>query len=241
MQFFDDKQAINFQQFGYTHLAIIFLLIISILLIYFFRHKIRNHSVIDRSIRISIITINITFCGLYYYWLSYNQYSLVKTGLPLHLCSLSTFLITYALLTKSRKVFEVLYFWSLGAIFAIITPNLSHGANNCLFYCFFITHIIIVIGTIYLLIVHKYNITFNSFLKTANYTIILFFTTYLVNKKFDSNYMFTNLPVNDTPLEVIEKLPMFNTYLIPLFIFGFVICFLFYTPWLFINRLSQFK
>lgn len=241
MRFFDDARADKFHLFSTTHLSIIFFLFISIILIYIFRKRIRNNPTLDRSIRISLITLNILFCGFYYYWLIYNQYSFIENGLPLHLCSLSTFLITYALITRSRRVFEVLYFWSIGALFAIITPNITQGTNNALFYSFFITHIIIVIGTIYLLLIYRYNITFKSLVNTSNYTIVLFFITYIFNKKYDANYMFTNLPVNDTPLEIMEKLPMFNTYLIPLFIFGFFVCFLIYSPWLFINRLPQEK
>lgn len=51
----------------------------------------------------------------------------MANNLPLQLCAMSELLAITFLLTKSQMVYELLIFWSAGAIHAFITPELTHG------------------------------------------------------------------------------------------------------------------
>ncbi len=86
---------------------------------------------------------------LFYSWATDRLY--IGNILPMHLCDWATFIVVAALLTRSKFLCDLSYFWGLGAtIHAIITPNLAGGVP--LFYCvgFFVSHcgIIVAVGVL---------------------------------------------------------------------------------------------
>ncbi|MBL7837586.1 MAG: TIGR02206 family membrane protein [Bacteroidetes bacterium] len=60
------------------------------------------------------------------YFLSLGDWHL-KTNLPLHLCAMSEILSVFLLFSGSQLLYEMLIFWSAGAIHAFITPEMTHG------------------------------------------------------------------------------------------------------------------
>jgi len=74
----------------------------------------------------------------------------LRNSLPLHICGMGTYLTAWALLRRSRRVFEVAYFWGLGgSLQAVLTPNLAFGWPSYYFVRFFITHGGIVAGVVF--------------------------------------------------------------------------------------------
>lgn len=47
--------------------------------------------------------------------------------LPLHMCNLTLIIAILTMLTKSQKLFQLTYFWCLGALFAVITPDIKYS------------------------------------------------------------------------------------------------------------------
>jgi hypothetical integral membrane protein (TIGR02206 family) len=67
--------------------------------------------------------------------------------LPLHLCDLAIFVAVFALLTRSRLVSEVLYYWALaGTTLAILTPDVSGSFPDWRWIAYFTTHGLVVVS-----------------------------------------------------------------------------------------------
>lgn len=60
------------------------------------------------------------------YYSSIGDWNL-RNNLPLQLCAMSEMIAIGMLLTGSQQLYELLIFWSAGAIHAFITPELTHG------------------------------------------------------------------------------------------------------------------
>ena len=87
--------------------------------------------------------------------------------LPLQLCDWAMFVIIVAMWTGRRSWFEVAYFWGIGGTLqALITPNLRYGFPDLRFISFFVAHSVIIIGIIFLMLVHRYRPRPASILRT---------------------------------------------------------------------------
>jgi hypothetical integral membrane protein (TIGR02206 family) len=72
-------------------------------------------------------------------------------GLPLQMCDLTLWLTVVALLTLSRRVYEVAYFWGLtGSVMAVLTPDLWAAFPSYPAAHFFLEHGGVVAGILFL-------------------------------------------------------------------------------------------
>ena len=77
--------------------------------------------------------------------------------LPLQLCDWGMVVVIVAMWSESRRWFEVAYFWGLGGTLqAILTPNLFYGFPDLRFVSFFVSHSGIIIGVIFIMLIHRY-------------------------------------------------------------------------------------
>ena len=60
--------------------------------------------------------------------------------LPLHFCDATLFVAAWALVTLRQAACEVSYFWSVGSLFALATPDLSSGPPDPMFFLYFAVH-----------------------------------------------------------------------------------------------------
>jgi hypothetical integral membrane protein (TIGR02206 family) len=116
----------------------------------------------------------------------------IQTMLPLHLCSLLVFLSALALLTKSHRIYEFVYFLGIGgALQALLTPDLGiYGFLHFRFFQSFIAHGSIITTAIYLTVIEQFRPTPKS-----PQRVILALTLYalfvgLINSFLKSNYLF---------------------------------------------------
>jgi hypothetical integral membrane protein (TIGR02206 family) len=66
--------------------------------------------------------------------------------LPLHLCDFLVLVAVYALLTLRRLACELLYFWSVGTLLAMVTPDLGFGFPHPAFLVYFALHGAVVVA-----------------------------------------------------------------------------------------------
>jgi hypothetical integral membrane protein (TIGR02206 family) len=89
------------------------------------------------------------------YWIAYNTWWNwhgldARTGLPLQACDISGVAAPIALLTQSRPLRSMLYFWAFGfATQAFIQPTLTVGPVYILFWAFWTAHTLILACAIY--------------------------------------------------------------------------------------------
>jgi len=99
--------------------------------------------------------------------------------------------IIVALLTGSRRWFEIAYFWGIGGTLqALLTPNLPFGWPDLRFISFFVAHSGIIVGIIFMMLVHRYRPYPSSILRTILWTEVYFIVVVTVDNLTGLNYGF---------------------------------------------------
>ncbi|MDO4690039.1 MAG: TIGR02206 family membrane protein [Fusobacterium sp.] len=114
--------------------------------------------------------------------------------LPLHLCNLTIILAGIMMLTTSKAVFQPLYFWGIGALFAIITPELKEGMRDFASISFFITHFFIIFSIAYGIIHFNFRVTKAGAIGSFIFLNLVAFGLYFLNERLGTNYLYVNRP-----------------------------------------------
>ena len=205
LEFFNYKHnPLNqFEPFSLNHTIPLILIIIGVWLIYSFRNRLAN-SKNENIIRYSIATIAILLEVSFQIWQMYFGVWNFAESLPLHLCRLTNYLGIIAMFTKSYKIFEIAYFWSLGGVVSILFPDILHGPDRYRYYHFIASHMLFFFMYMYMLFVLRFRLDFNSFKKSyLTLLILVLFVVIPVNNIFDMNYMYLLYPA-DTPFSIFE-------------------------------------
>lgn len=130
--------------------------------------------------------------------------------LPLALCNIALLFCSYYLFTKKEWAFNVFYYFSFGAIVAIVQPDFKIYHLNLYVYNFIFIHAIEIIMVIYII---KYmKPTMNAFyfeITIAVFTLIATFD-YIFNYIFGTNYLF----INDYVIPALRIIKNKNVYTI---------------------------
>lgn len=145
--------------------------------------------------------------------LSYRHIYVVEpiySLLPLHMCNLTLIIAILTMLTKSQKLFQLTYYWCLGALFAVITPDIKYSFPHPLTLSFYITHFYLLFAAIYGILFFNFKPTFkgwvNSFITLNIFAFIIFF----INKKLGTNYLYVNrIPDFSSPLDYFGQWPYY--------------------------------
>lgn len=130
--------------------------------------------------------------------------------LPLHMCNLTLIIAILTMLTKSQKLFQLTYYWCLGALFAVITPDIKYSFPHPLTLSFYITHFYLLFAAIYGILFFNFKPTFkgwvNAFITLNIFAFIIFF----INKKLGTNYLYVNrIPDFSSPLDYFGQWPYY--------------------------------
>ena len=130
--------------------------------------------------------------------------------LPLHMCNLTLIIAILTMLTKSQKLFQLTYYWCLGALFAVITPDIKYSFPHPLTLSFYITHFYLLFAAIYGILFFNFKPTFkgwvNAFITLNIFAFIIFF----INKKLGTNYLYINkIPDFSSPLDYFGQWPYY--------------------------------
>jgi len=114
--------------------------------------------------------------------------------LPLHLCPIVIILSIFMMFFHSEILFQPVYFWSIGAFFAILMPDIRDGMSNFASQSFFITHFFILFSTAYAFVHFRFRPTKAGFLCSFLLLVTLAFIMYFVNNKLGTNFLYVNHP-----------------------------------------------
>ena len=114
--------------------------------------------------------------------------------LPLHLCPIVIILSIFMMFFHSEVLFQPVYFWSIGAFFAILMPDIRDGMSNFASQSFFITHFFILFSTVYAFVHFRFRPTKAGFLCSFLLLVTLAFIMYFVNNKLGTNFLYVNHP-----------------------------------------------
>jgi len=226
--FFSDEIGIELSFLGPWHLLQIFITGLVIFLIIRYKDNIRDskhESIIRYIIGGTLIVIQLS----YYIWSAYvGKLSLVN-NLPLGVCTINIFVSIYIILSKNVKVFNIIYFWGLGAILSVVFPDMSFGPDRYRYYQFFYAHMMFLWIYMYMIFVHGYRPGLKDFRNSA---VLLFIIAVCIALPLsfilDHNYMFM-LNAGGTPLEILEPLGQ-TIYVIGTVLVMLVIMAIYYSP-----------
>ena len=213
MLFFSETTGVPFEVFGPLHLFLLFFVLCGILLIYCFRKPLRKFKY-NNQLRYIFAGILFTNMTVYYISLAMMGYYDVRKHLPLEFCFITGYLFMYILVTQNRKLYRVIYFFTImGPLPAMLWPNLSGSYDRFIFYQFFISHHLMMLMSFYTLIVFQYQVEPKDALHAFGWAVVLFGSVYGINLTFGTNYiMQSKLP--DT---VLNLYPFLRSFDVPIF------------------------
>lgn len=111
---------------------------------------------VERTIRLAlaaILVVNEVAYWVYGMTVSSDVRTYLANFLPLHLCGVAVFVTAWALVRPTTLVCEAAYFWGLaGTLQAIITPEVKFAFPDYRFIEFFINHVGIVTGALFVVL-----------------------------------------------------------------------------------------
>ena len=114
----------------------------------------------------------------------------IADSIPLHFCNFALIIASLYLITKKSIFFNILYFFSFGALAAIILPGVGKYYTHFYVYLFMINHFFEIATVLFGFIYMKEQITFTGYRVSILVTSILFIISFFYNKLFGTNFMF---------------------------------------------------
>jgi len=132
------------------------------------------------------------------------------TGLPLQLCDFGWLVACLALLTGSRRMYALLYFWGLTlCIQGVVTPDLDDVFPQLQFFGFWVRHIAPVWAAVYV-VGARIGPTWRGFRFTVLVTTVWAAAVMGLNFVIGSNYGYLNgKPSVDTALDLLGPWPWY--------------------------------
>lgn len=148
--------------------------------------------------------------------------------LPLHLCNITLIFIIIMMLSGSKTLFQLCFYWSVGAIFAVATPDVKYSFPNFMTVSFFITHFYILFAVAYFYIYFNFRPAIWGYF-TAFFTInFICLGVYFLNVHLGTNYLYVNrVPSFSSPLNYFGEWPY---YIIVVELIYIILTYLLYLP-----------
>ena len=226
----------SFDLFGPAHLITMFLLLIAGIMIVW---AARRWASTDQARKTAIamgtfMIVQEVFDRSCHHFLKGEPLSEV---LPFHLCGMSVVLAAIMLITQSRWIYELVYFWGLvGASMAILTPDIKYAFPNIVYITYFTSHALIVIGVFYMTFIFQYRPTLWSLAKALVLTNVYMLLVIPINLVLDTNYLFLrHKPVGITLFDAFGPWPW---YIPGLEVVGTLLFAAVYLPWFIKDRLA---
>lgn len=138
----------NFHLFGAAHVIILAAVIALGALLALVQRRLLGER---KWLRVGLGIFLLADAAGWYSYLGASGQHIFPWQLPLELCNIVFFLVMYVLLTGSRGVFDVAYYWALaGSAMALLTPNLWEHFPSVSTVQFFVAHGLVVSATLYL-------------------------------------------------------------------------------------------
>jgi len=188
-----------------------------------FRKPLRSHRA-NRNVKYALVAVlvssEISLQAWYGITENWGIYSL-----PLQLCSVMVWLSAIVLLTGNRKLYDVTFFLGiLGALQALLTPNLDAGYPEFRYFHFFIAHGAIIGASLFLTVIEGYRPTTKSVFRALGWLHVIAIPAAIANAATGSNFMFLARKPNTASL--LDLLAPWPWYLLQLEGVALALCFL---------------
>ncbi|WP_239613628.1 YwaF family protein [Cohnella mopanensis] len=187
-----------------------------------FRKRLRSKRA-NRNARYALVAV-LVGCELslqFWYGLTDNWglYSL-----PFQLCSIMMWLSALLLLTRNRKLYEITFFLGImGAMQALLTPNLDATYPEFRYFHFFIAHGAIIGSSVFLTVIEGYRPTVSSVFRAIGWLHVLAIPAAITNSVAGTNFMF--LARKPDTASLLDLLAPWPWYLLQLELVALLLCF----------------
>lgn len=132
------------------------------------------------------------------------------TILPLHLCNIVLIFAILGSIFRFTPFIDAAFFWSIGAIFAIITPEVRETFPSFFNISFFVTHFFIIFNVFVEYILFKYRPTASSWLGCLFGLNLIAASVYFINLTINTNYLYINhKPSFKSPIDALGPWPTY--------------------------------
>ncbi len=217
-----------FEVFGFNHvIAIIITFSLAVGLPILLKN--RRFSFLREPYRYFLFGAHLTFEITYRLWYIFFMPEKIVTHLGLHLCGIAIFINLVTLLTKNVKLYEIVYFWGLGAApQAILTPDIGvWGFPHYHFFHVFISHGLLVSSILFLTLVDGLRPRKGALLRIFIYTNAYMLIVAPINYLLGTNYLFI---CHKPPNSLMDFLGPWPWYILSLEAIGLALFALLYLP-----------
>ena len=188
--YFDYHSKLDlFRPFSLEHIITMTIIFFLSILICIFRKNIKEQRRFYRfTLAFMILAANV----LYHLWLLNEHAWSVKKALPLQLSDLAALLAIVMLLSKSKRIFQFVYFAGVAsAIQAIVTPDLYHFSfPHFLYFQSFVSHGGVILASLFMVVAFGYRPTIRAMWWTILCVNLYAVFIYFMNRRLGSNYMY---------------------------------------------------
>jgi hypothetical integral membrane protein (TIGR02206 family) len=195
--------------FGPAHLAALGLTAVATILLAWLGHSLRGRPGEMWLSRALALTIFICAAGMQAVMLLPAHF-IVGRSLPLQICDIAWMIAIYALWTKRRWAFGLVYYWGLTAtVLAMTTPDLKEGFPHFYFLIFYLGHGAVVVAAVYLCWGVGLRPDWRLYRMAVVVTIAYAIGIFIVNEILGTNYFCINRkPPPGTMLDYFGPYPM---------------------------------
>ncbi|MED0959241.1 TIGR02206 family membrane protein [Bacillus paramycoides] len=226
--YFSAQPLKPFIPYSRQHAIILCIMLVGIFLLYQYQDLLRQ-SEWNITVRYAIAFLFIgSEIGLHMWEWKAGIFEL-DTSLPFELCTISLLLASIMIVTKSYRIYEIVFFIGIiGASQAILTPNLQYAFPHFRFIEFFIAHVLLIWAPLFMTWVEGYRPTLQSIKRTMIFLNVLIPIVSFVNYKTGGNYMFlAHKPETASLLDMLGPHPY---YIISLELAALIGCIIVYMP-----------
>ena len=146
-----------------------------------------------RKVRLLLLGIFFFVEGSWHGWNLLNDAWSVQRHLPLHTCSISAWCSIFILLTRSYRVYEIIFFIGIaGSLQTLLTPEAGvYGLPHFRAVQTLAAHGLIIITMVYMTATEGYRPTWRSLWKTMLLGNVYLVVVTCINVLLGSNYMYT--------------------------------------------------
>lgn len=173
--------------FGQDHLIYFLIMIVLLATLLIFRDKVKKNR---KQIALIILIVSIFQQILLYVWHIAEYDFDLSTSLPLQISRVNSLLGIWFLVTKNKKVLNVLFYFGLFAYGSFAYPTTIYPISHSMGVSFVINHAITLLLPYFGYIAYQWRPQLKGFFKAYLWFIGYFVFVYIVNPIFDGNYFF---------------------------------------------------
>jgi hypothetical integral membrane protein (TIGR02206 family) len=149
----------------------------------------------------------------------------IQSSLPLQICGFVWVIVAWALLTRRPTPTALTYYWGLTlTLQALLQPTLQQPFPDPRFFVFWLKHVTIVWGAVYLTLTLRHGPDWRGYRRTVVWTFVWLFAVLGLNSVLGSNYGYVNRkPGSGTVLDVLGPWPVYLVAEIAIVVVGWAL------------------